>query len=156
MNWAQWLQCLSGWKETSLKLFNSLKIVEYSGLGSVLPLWFPPLLLARYWPLAYLLDWWLYDTILVESVTEGQAARARVCDLSLDMSCQEKMRQDESLMNQQEHVGHAKLSKGGGGRAASWNCRWKNKTTTCFPWILFLAQILLWPTGMWSHYIQSP
>lgn len=42
-----------------------------------------PRLPARYWPLAYLylFDGWLYDTILVRSVTEGRAAR--VWDLSL-------------------------------------------------------------------------
>lgn len=41
--------------------------------------------------------------------------RPRVCDLSLGMSCQEKMRQDVNLMNPQDHVGHAKLNGGGAG-----------------------------------------
>ncbi len=32
---------------------------------------------AHYWPLAYLFDGWLYDSISVQSVTEGRAARAQ-------------------------------------------------------------------------------
>lgn len=64
--------------------------------------------LARYWPLAYLFDGWLYDTILVRSVTEGQAARAQgmrpfsgYVFTGKDVTT--------SLMNPQDHVEHAGL-----------------------------------------------
>lgn len=80
VNCPQWLYLKTG---NQSKIFYRLKSVECefrSILGCSHWVQFYlcgfPRLLARYWPLTYLFDGWLYDTILVQSVTEGQASPA--------------------------------------------------------------------------------
>ena len=128
--------------------------VFWSGFGfiSVVP---PPLLLACYWPLgllAWLMTLWHYFS------PERHRGPGLPGPGMWPFSGYVLSEKDASgwKFDESTRTCWACKAQHGGGRAASWNWRWKNKTTTCFPWILFLAQILLCPTGMWSHYIESP
>lgn len=110
MNWEQ-----KEWKERRKNTSTSCEL--RSILGCSCHLCGSPRLPARSWPLARLFDGWLYDTILVRSVTEGQAARAQaVRPFSGYFFTAQDVR--TSLVNPHGHVEHA---CGGGGFINTYN-----------------------------------
>ena len=104
---------------------HNVREQEYSGmflLGSY-HLCASPWLLAPAWPLACLFDGWLYDTILVGSVTEGLAARAQAMrPFAGYIVTRKDVRR--SLMNPHNHVEHAEL---GGEMGAPERSTWLGK-----------------------------